>query len=152
MLTVAFLVCRLLAQVAPKHMALGGTAVVGYDLVREFLRHHEETNTRPKIIDHLIATSVVGSGAGLYMANTVRGALQGFLFLGLMCGIVSWWALSVSMRPGRPVNNANFYYDKDVTAEERERIEAMDQAETLAWRMCQEPGYGLVQVNQAYQQ
>lgn len=76
---------------APTHMLYGGSAFLGYDLIREFLVHHDHTNLRPKIIDHLIATSTIGTIAGLVATNTVRGAFQGFLFIGLNAGLISWW-------------------------------------------------------------
>ena len=64
----------MLKHTAPYHMALGASAFLGYDLIMEFMRHHDETNPRPKIIDHLITMSIIGTAGGLLATNTVRGA------------------------------------------------------------------------------
>lgn len=65
---------RMLKHVAPRHMAVGASVFLGYDLILEFMRHHDETNLRPMIIDHLTAMSVIGTVGGFYATNTIRGA------------------------------------------------------------------------------
>ena len=57
--------------------------MLGYDLVIFLLRHHDECNQRPKIFDHLIAMSVLGTAGGFIATNTFQGAFGGFLFFGL---------------------------------------------------------------------
>ena len=119
---------RLFRQVAPTHMAIGASVFVGYDLILEFMRHHDETNLRPKIIDHLTAMSVIGTVGGFYATNTIRGAAQGFLFFGINFGFLSWWYMQMGgFRPGgRMARPASFFYDADVSKEEKERIEMLD--------------------------
>ena len=65
---------RLMMNVAPRHAALGGSAFLGYDLITEFLRHHDETNLRPKLLDHLLAMSILGTVGGFIASNSVKGA------------------------------------------------------------------------------
>ena len=121
---------------APRHMGYGGAAVLGYDLIREFMRHHDETNMRPKVVDHLIAMSIIGASGGFIATNTIRGAFQGFLFIGLNFGLMSWWWQSMGTRPGAIPAGNYFYYDADVTPEEKERLEMEDQVQILAYNMC----------------
>jgi hypothetical protein len=73
-------------------MMVGGSIFLSYDLIREFLVHHDENNLRPKVIDHLIAMSLIGTVGGLMTLNTIRGAFQGFVFFGINFGLLSWWA------------------------------------------------------------
>lgn len=132
-------------------MAVGGSTFLGYDLIIEFMRHHDETNLRPMFIDHLIAMSVIGTVGGFIATNSLRGAFQGFLFVGLNLGFLTYWAMKVAMQPGGAIKPANIYYDADVTPEEKERFEMMDQVEVLAHNMMGKPGYGLVQLTAKHQ-
>ena len=64
-------------------MLAGGAFFLGYDLIVEFLfRHHDEGNLRPKIVDHVITMSILGTIGGLMAWNTLRGG-----FVGFVCGI-----------------------------------------------------------------
>ena len=65
---------RMVMAVGPAHALYGGAAFLGYDLITEFLRHHDETNLRPKFLDHLFAMSILGAGAGFMAFNSIRGA------------------------------------------------------------------------------
>jgi len=84
---------RLLKHTAPRQMAVGAAVFLGYDLVIEFMRHHDETNLRPKIIDHVTAMSVIGTIGGFAATNSIRGAAQGFLFFGIQFGFLSYWVM-----------------------------------------------------------
>ena len=141
----------MLQHTAPYHMAVGGSIVLGYDLIIEALRHHDETNLRPMIIDHLFAMSLLGTFGGWMATNSMRGAFQGFLFFGINIGFLSYWAMKVGLRPGAAGAPANIYYDADVTPEERERFEMLDQVEQLAFNLRANPGYGLIQLDQKFQ-
>ena len=44
----------------------------------------------------------------------------------------------------------SFHYDPDVTKEEKERIEMLDQLDILAYNMSKDPGYGMIQINQKF--
>ena len=56
------------------------------------------------------------------------------------------------MRPGAGHGPANFYYEKDVTAEEKERIEMLDQVNILAHNLTSKPAYGMFKVSQRFEQ
>lgn len=143
---------RMFMATAPRHMAYGGSAVLGYDLLREFLVHHDENNLRPKVIDHIFAMSVLGTIGGFCATNTLAGALRGFLFIGLNFGFISYWWASNGMQPGATLASSHIYYEQGVSDEEKERIQMQDQLQILAYNMNCKPGYGLTSLNQSYQQ
>jgi len=58
----------------PKYGMIGGATFLSYDLITEFLRHHDENNLRPKIFDHLFAMSLISIGLGFMFTNSLRGA------------------------------------------------------------------------------
>lgn len=57
----------------------------------------------------------------------------------------------MGIQPGsslaRPVT---FFYDADVSKEEKERIEMLDQLDILTYNLESKPGYGMIQLNQKY--
>ncbi len=132
-------------------MMVGGSIFLGYDLVFDFLRHHDETNLRPKVIDHLIAMSLIGTVGGFMATNSIRGAFQGFLFFGLNLGLLSYWAMTMGTRPNAGQASQLVYYDADVTKEEKERLEMQDQLEILTYNMLSKPAYGLADVSQKFE-
>ena len=138
-------------HVAPKHMAIGGSIFLSYDLITEFMRHHDENNLRPKLVDHMIAMCLIGTFGGLMTFNTIRGAFQGFLFFGINIGLLTYWAMCMGTRPGAGIASSNMYYDKDVTQAEKERFEMLDQTEILAYNMGIKPAYGMMDLVQKYQ-
>lgn len=83
---------RYILHTSPVHMVCGGSLFLGYALLREAMRHHQHTNMRPKIIDHLVATTLIGGVCSLTFLEgalptlVLRGSVVGF-FLGL--GL--WW-------------------------------------------------------------
>ena len=135
------------------HMGVGVASFLSYDLIIEFMRHHDETNLRPMFIDHLLAMSLIGMGGGFIAMNSVRGAVQGLFFVGGFLGCLSYWLMTYGMRPFGSAHQGGqlLYYDADVSKEEKERIEMLDQLDILSYNMSRRPGYGAVKLNQAYQ-
>ena len=91
---------RMVKHTAPRQMAVGGSVFLGYDLITEFMRHHDETNLRPYILDHLTAMCVIGTIGGAYFTNSIRGAAQGFLVFGIQFGLLTHWMYEVGIKPG----------------------------------------------------
>ena len=133
-------------------MIASGSAFLSYDIITEWLRHHDEANQRPKLIDHLFAMSLIGTVGGFMAFNTFRGAFQGFLYVGMNIGLLSYWAMAMGNQAGASFSPSNVYYDADVSPAEKERIEMLDQQNILAWNMTCKPGYGLVQLQSKYLQ
>lgn len=108
-------------------MMWGGGAAVGYGLLRELMRHHQDHIRRPKIIDHMIASCTIGTFVGVMNSGNMplqTAMLYGFLVGGTL-GLVYWWGSFVGM-PGSHLRHAHIYYENDVKPEEVERYEAMD--------------------------
>ena len=103
------------------------------------------------IVDHLIAMSLIGTVGGWMAGNTIRSAFQGFLFVGINGGLLTYWAMRRGMQPGTGPAAPQIYYDADVTPEEKERIEMQDQLNVLAHNMSSRPGYGLIDLNAKYE-
>ena len=124
-------------------MIYGGAFFLGYDLIIEYVfRHHDENNLRPKLVEHLFAMTLLGTIGGLCAVNTLNGAFVGGVS-GVWLGFWSGWMMSMGNRPGASIAPPHIYYEADVSPEERERFEMMDQTEILAFNMSRKPGYGL---------
>jgi len=55
-------------------MAIGASIFLGYDLIHEALRYHDHQTQRPKIVDHVIAMSIIGTVGGFMFGNTLMAA------------------------------------------------------------------------------
>ena len=59
--------------------------------------------------------------------------------------------MEMGIKPGASLQApVSFHYDPDVTKEEKERIEMLDQLDILAYNMSKDPGYGMIQINQKF--
>jgi hypothetical protein len=56
----SFRMPRAMAQVMIKPTMIGAGAFVTYGVLREAMRHHQHTERRPVIIDHIFATTLMG--------------------------------------------------------------------------------------------
>ena len=43
---------RLFMHTAPVHFCYGAATILAYSFITEFIRHHDETNLRPRFYDH----------------------------------------------------------------------------------------------------
>jgi hypothetical protein len=116
---------------------------LGYQLVFEVLRHHDETNLRPMYIDHTIACTLLG---GISMASALGGSpkhfITGGVFGALTIAPILYWMKLQGNRPGQMNKPANIFYTNDCTKEQMERFAHQDQTEQLAYQMNSLPGYG----------
>ena len=107
---------RLFRHVAPTHALTGGSILLGYQLVFEVLRHHDETNLRPMFIDHTLACTLIGA---LSFASAFGGSpkhfITGALIGGLTISPVLYWLKLQGLRPGSTNKPANIYYQNDCT-------------------------------------
>lgn len=114
-----------------------------YHLVHYWLRHHDETNLRPAIVDHTIAMSVIGIGCGGFILGGSPVAMfQGFLFSFFLASPITYWLKLQGMKPGSMNKQPSVYYVDGTTEEEISRFRHQDQIETLAHQMGALPGYG----------
>jgi hypothetical protein len=73
-------------------MLIGGSLTLSYQLIFDYLRHHEETNNdRPLYFDHMFACSLIGAFAmGLY-GGFPRFWFTGGFVGGFLIAPMSWW-------------------------------------------------------------
>lgn len=123
-------------------MLIGGSVTLSYQLIFDFLRHHEEgNNDRPLYFDHMYACATIGAFAmGIY------GGLPRFWFTGAFVGgmliaPMSWWVLKQGRINGG-VRNSNIFYENSCTRDEIERIQHLDAVESLGTALAAQPGYG----------
>jgi len=111
---------RLLKSVCGKYGAIGAATFVFYNYTFYALRHHDEANSRPEIVDHTLAISLIGmAGAATKMTNPLHIPLAGF-FSAAIIAPISWFFYTRAMRFGTP--NPNIFYENGTTAEEVERF------------------------------
>lgn len=100
---------------------------LSYQLIFDFLRHHEETNIeRPLFFDHMLACTIIGSVfAGLWKFYPRYWFTGGFIG-GFMIAPMTFWAYKHARlnMVGRAA--PNIFYENSVTKEEIERIQALD--------------------------
>ena len=134
---------RLLKSVCGKYGAIGAATFMTYSLTFEFLRHHDEANSRPLIMDHTLAVTMLGmAGAATKLTNPFHIPLAGFFSAALVAPI-SWFFYTRAIRFGAP--NSNIFYEDGTTAEEIERFRHQDEIERLGLDMLSTPNYGLVE-------
>ena len=110
-------------QTSTTHAVVGGSVFLSYALIREVLRHHQDTLRRPKVIDHLIASTLLGGVGSAFVFN---GALQTVILngsvVGFTGGLITWY-LSLVMSHTK---HSNIPYENGVSEEEKARFEAQD--------------------------
>ena len=82
---------RMLTSVLGRYAALGGTVTLSYQLVFDYLRHHDEANARPIFFDHLYATTFIGTAAGLLKFNTPGNVFACSFFSAVLVAPSLWW-------------------------------------------------------------
>ena len=104
-------------------MLYGGAAMFGYVFLYDVLRHHAETNLRPKIVDHAIALGIIGAAGGaLTGSGSIRRTIQGAMFFTLTVAPMTWWLKLQGVHPGAYRKPVNMFYENNVTPEEVERF------------------------------
>ncbi len=117
---------RYAMQTVPTHALVGGGVALTYAFLRELMRHHQETLKRPKVIDHLIACTLIGSIGSLLVFNgSIGGLLLNGAVVGNTLGLMIWWA-SMQGMPGSHMQQANIVYENNVTEDEVARFQALD--------------------------
>ncbi|TNV76273.1 hypothetical protein FGO68_gene8827 [Halteria grandinella] len=129
-------------NVVTPYAMIGGSVALTYQLVFDYLRHHEESNNdRPLYFDHLKATTLITTvGAGIY-GGLPRYWFTGFFVGSMLFAPMIWW-LRVHGKFNAQNRPANIFYDNNVTKEEVERIRHLDEIESLGSAMLAAPGYG----------
>ncbi len=126
-------------------MLIGGSVTLSYQLIFDYLRHHEEhNNDRPLYFDHMFALSAIGAvSLGMY-GGLPRFWFTGAFIGGMLLAPMSWWVYKQGRINGQ-VRPSNIFYENSVTREEVDRIRHLDEVESLGLALAAQPGYGYFQ-------
>lgn len=97
------------------YILIGGCITLSYQLIFDFLRHHEETNNdRPLYFDHLIATTLIGSATTGFTLGHPKYFFLGGFFSFMIVAPISWWLyknakMNANKRP------SNIFYENSCT-------------------------------------
>jgi len=124
------------------YVLIGGSLTLGYQLIFDYLRHHEEgNNDRPVWIDHTIALTVLGATAAGLWGGLPSYWLTGAIVGGMLLSPMTWW-----LKQHGKINSAyrpsNIFYENGVSQEEVDRIRYLDAVEVLGQQLGATPGYG----------
>jgi hypothetical protein len=121
---------------------IGGSIALSYQLIFDYLRHHEETNNdRPLYFDHLKAVTLISSVSAGILGGLPRYWFTGAFVGGMIIAPMIWWLRSHG-RFNASNRHSNIFYENNVTKEEVERIRHIDEIENLGSAMLAQPGYG----------
>lgn len=127
------------------YMLIGGSATLSYQLIFDYLRHHEEgNNDRPLYFDHMYALTLIGAvSMGMY-GGMPRFWFTGAFIGGMLVAPMSWWLIKQG-RINAQARPSNIFYENSVNREELERIHNLDAIESLGSALAAQPGYGYFQ-------
>lgn len=116
-------------------MLIGGSLTLSYQLIFDYLRHHEESNNdRPLYFDHVKALTIIGAfSLGMYGAMPRFWFTGGFLG-GMVIAPMSWWLYKHGRINGAN-RHSNIFYDNNVSQDEVDRIRHLDAIESLGSAM-----------------
>ena len=87
---------RLMKNVLAKYAFMGIALTLSYQWIGDFLRHHDEANSRPMFFDHMIATTMVGTGVGALLFRHPFHVFTSGFFSMMLVTPVSWWFMTQS--------------------------------------------------------
>merc|ERR1711998_672613 len=87
---------RMMKSIMFKPAMYGAAVMTTYNFIHWYLRHHDEANARPLFYDHLIATTAIGFGAGVLMANHPFGVFTTTFFSAAVLAPATWWAFKLN--------------------------------------------------------
>ena len=132
-------------NVITPYMLIGGSVTLSYQLIFDYLRHHEESNNdRPLYFDHVKACTLIGAvSLGMWGAMP-RYWFTGAFLGGMLIAPMSWWLYKHGRINGAN-RHSNIFYDNGVSQDEVDRIRHIDAIESLGSVMQALPGYGYFQ-------
>jgi hypothetical protein len=127
------------------YMLIGGSVTLSYQLIFDYLRHHEEgNNDRPLFFDHMYALSLIGAfSMGIY-GGMPRFWFTGAFIGGMLIAPMSWWLMKQG-RINAHARHSNIFYDNACSKDEIERIQHLDAIESLGATLAAQPAYGYFQ-------
>ena len=132
---------RLLKNVLGRYAGLGAGLSLSYTWINFWLRHHDEANSRPKYLDHTIATTAISVVASAFAFKHPQHIFATGVFAILLISPITWYAYK-TMKLGPGGKAANIFYENGTTKEEIERFRHQDMIENLGFVLRSEPGFG----------
>ncbi len=127
------------------YMLIGGSLTLSYQLIFDYLRHHEETNNdRPLYFDHMFALTLIGATSFGFYGGMPRFWFIGGFVGGLIVSPMSWW-LKKHGRLNAMGRHSNIFYENNVSQDEVDRIRHLDTVESMSSALLAKPGYGYFQ-------
>jgi hypothetical protein len=129
-------------NVITPYMLTGGSITLSYQLIFDYLRHHEESNNdRPVFFDHAFACTLIGAvSMGVYFGAPRFWFTGGFLG-GMLIAPMTWWLIKHGRLNGQ-YRHANIFYENSADKAEIERIQHIDVIESMGTALTSKPGYG----------
>eukprot|EP00349_Pseudokeronopsis_sp_Brazil_P006188 CAMPEP_0202960460 /NCGR_PEP_ID=MMETSP1396-20130829/4607_1 /ASSEMBLY_ACC=CAM_ASM_000872 /TAXON_ID= /ORGANISM="Pseudokeronopsis sp., Strain Brazil" /LENGTH=271 /DNA_ID=CAMNT_0049679693 /DNA_START=6 /DNA_END=821 /DNA_ORIENTATION=+ len=141
---------RFVWQALPPYFLLGGSFMLTYSLIYEYLRGgHEGYNERPQFFDHTATVTILGALAGLMFGPHPKYFFTGGIAALFIVSPLSFWIQKQGRFQGNNIH-ANIYYLNGTSKEEVERIRHLDEIESLADDMQARPAYGYFSYDQRY--
>jgi hypothetical protein len=110
-------------QVVRPYVMVGAGALLSYNVIRDYLRHHEETNNdRPLIIDHVIALTTLAVLGGFFYGNSPRAVAVATVMSIFFFSPMSWWFMKHA-KVNNQVRSVNVFYEDSATPQDIERIQ-----------------------------
>lgn len=82
---------RLVKNAAGRYSMIGGGLFLTYQLIQDFLNHHNTYPDKPKYLNHLFALVIITTGLGLFYGGTPKYGVVGALISILYIGPWSWY-------------------------------------------------------------
>ena len=128
---------------------IGGSLFLSYQLIIDYLKHHETNTDIPQYFYHTFALTVVGAGIGLFYGAMPRHLLIGGFMGGMFVAPASYFLMKTA-RFNANARNPNIFYENEVSQEDVDRIRHIDMIEALSHQMRARPGYGYHQKDQRH--
>ena len=137
-----YIECRWMKNTMTPYMLIGGSVTLSYQLIFDYLRHHEEgNNDRPLFFDHMKALTIIGAfSMGIY-GGMPRFWFTGAFIGGMLVAPMSWWLIKQG-RLNAQARHSNIFYENSVNKDEIERIHHLDAIESLGTALASQPAYG----------
>ena len=93
---------------------IGSAITLSYQLIMDFIPHHNTYPDRPKYLDHLLATTLISSTIGLFKGGLPRHAFVGAFYSVFLISPLSWWLFRNGLFKPH-VRAANIFYEEGIT-------------------------------------
>lgn len=78
-------------QVIPPYAFYGGAMTLSYQLIHDYLTHHETNGDRPSALNHWIATTIIGTTTSIILKGSLTSAAFGFIVSFFLLSPMTLW-------------------------------------------------------------